>query len=61
MGYDNHLLFPISVDHLSIFLSYSGNDLICPLLVGLPSAPEKTDFVLANALTVNPALLLGPL
>ena len=61
MGYDNTLLFPISVSSLSIFLSYSGNYLIFPLLVGLPSAPEKTDFVLADALTVNSALLLGSL
>ena len=59
MGFDNPLLFPKFEGCLSFFSSFSGNDLICLLLVGLTSAPEETDFVLTDYHAANSALLLG--
>ena len=55
MGFDNPLLISKLQRCLSIFCSFPENVLICLLLVGLTSAPEKTDFVLEDAHVSNPA------
>ena len=55
MGFDNPLLISKLQGCLSIFSSFPENVLICLLLVGLASAPEKTDFVQEDAHVSNPA------